>query len=300
MRTCNGNLEAHDLRDWFDTALTAREREFVLASFKPFVLGNYEGIPDQSEQGRFYLLEAKVAYEPSKAAQAFFLSTLASWCPWSTQYELRSKFADKLGQLIPALNSLKNADADTIWATHLVLGEEVKACYRRRAEPGELEAAVEAARRQISIQEAAIRAFRQTDADRFSWQVEQAERMRQMASRQEGYADSGFYTQMMLDAYEKDGAYGFSHVSRRPGPLHSGAKQLLIVLEKKGNLAEALEIATYMRDQEWGDQNDLTKRIARLRKKQKLKPETDSGEVQGEIAYFYLDNWWRRVFRPRV
>lgn len=217
-----GEIGHHGLQEWWFHELSESDRELILSTYRP--LGMSPDAPSSLIHGDIYF---------SSANTASWLTVLAGWFMGAApgKRELAIRIADKAWELKDKPGPSQGAD--NVFSRHLALGGMMKIYYRHRDKPEHFNRAVECALLQIAMQEDAMQAWLEQEANRLA----------------------------RLQLYTPD------YVTPSPStpPEHPGYKQMAILLEKEKRFHEALNLVLEAQAAEW--QGDWEKRIERLQKK---------------------------------
>lgn len=222
MQQIKGEIGHHGLQEWWLHELSEADRELILSTYKPLGMS-----PDAPS----ILLHGNISF--SSANTTSWLTTLADWFIGADpeKRELAIRIADKAWELKD--KSGPSEGADDVFSRHLALGGMMKIYYRHRDNPEHFARAVECAWSQIAMQEDAMKAWLEQEANR--------------------------HTHLRL--HNPD----YVAPSPSPPPSHPGYRQMAIILEKEKRFHEALDLVVEAQAAGW--QGDWEKRAERLRKK---------------------------------
>ncbi len=202
----SAKLSKKDLKAWWESSFTPRERDYILGKYQPQVVGNDNEVSPEERMFSFLL-------ERSNGAPFLTLSALASW------FLSPPKDLPIARRILQKGVELGEGTTGKILDRHFIYQHMITVYYRDRTrDPDALELAIGACKEQIALAPNASKGF--------------------------------------LSEYPKQAL-----------PEHTGYKQLAIILEKQGNLEEAIELSKSALKQVWA--GDWEKRIQRCQRRMK-------------------------------
>lgn len=227
-----GFIGSAGLESWWLGEFDDEERRRIDQTYRPM---------DSSPEVESILTTGPIHKTGFDAAST--LSNVAAWFKRSEDRTIAYRFLQKAEELLP--------QSKNILTTHFFHQTKCQVYYRwREVDDFALQRAIDACRSQITIAPKAAEAFAPSDAKPVvvvDWLTDNEEEIQRKARLiSEGHATSEHYGG--LDAL----------------PSHHGFKQLAIILQKRGDLDDALAVCREAKAQDWN--GDWDERIARLSK----------------------------------
>lgn len=240
----NGEISYHGLQEWWFHELSDSDRDLILSTHSPSdaspastsSLLHGSDFISSTDTTRWLTDPDSVVPDTihiSSSNTAYWLVSLARWFIGTDpeKQDLAIRITDKAWELRD--KSGPSTGADDVFSRHSALGGMMGIYYRYRDNPQHFERAVECAWLQIAMQEDAMKAWLEQDAEH-------------------------------LAILQRDNP---NYVDPTPNSLHphAGYKRIAILLEKEKRFHEALDLVLEAQAAGW--RGDWAKRIDRLRKK---------------------------------